>query len=231
MLKSLENTGLNARLTPEQYELYKDEISVLEKSWKKDIATGCSTRFKGGISDFFIPTPFCQYDYHNIVYDYRKCINLKNPTQVPAGFKTMADGGTIPCALLSVLSYYKFPETLPVLGELLVTHGYRTADKGTRWIALDKIPEMVYGIQTQIQTSVFGFCESIMFGRPVIAIVPATWLHSDFPSSGLPSNECVVVWRLEGKNAVLTNTSSHSTLTVNLQDLLKNVKRAWSCIK
>lgn len=75
MLKSLENTGLNARLTPEQYELYKDEISVLEKSWKKDIATGCSTRFKGGISDFFIPTPFCQYDYHNIVYDYRKCIN------------------------------------------------------------------------------------------------------------------------------------------------------------
>ena len=230
MLKSLIGTGLQARLSPEQYELYKSEVLALEKSWKKEIRSGCKTQFKGGISDFFIPQPWCQYDFYHIIYDYRKCINLRSPKQVPLGYKTVADGGTIPCALLSILRYYKFSETLPVLGELLVTNGYRTKDNGTRWIAFDKVPEIVYGIKTEIQTSIYGFAESIVFGRPVAALVSATWLHKDF-STNLPSNECIVVWRLEGDKAVITTTSSHSTLRVDLYDLLKNIKRAWSFSK
>lgn len=227
MLKSLINTGLEARLTPEQHALYRAELIALEESWKQSLHfLECNFNFDGsGVEPSKIPTPRCQYDYNHIIYDYRTCRELQPGETLATSHKTMADGGTVPCALLSVLEYYCRDEKLPELGQILVKNGYRTQNNGTLLIALDKIPELVYGIQTQVQSFIFNLFESVCMKKPVIALVSAAWLH-DFPK--MPSNECIVIWRLEGKTALITTTSHHSVRRIDLYDLLKNIKRAWS---
>lgn len=229
MLESLKYTGMNARLTPEVYELYKEEISAFEESWKQSLhyLETCNFSFIGGIDDNHIPSPYCQYDYSHIIYDYRECREVKDSKSVPAGYKTMLDGGTVPCALMSILDYLCISSiSLEYVGKKLVENGYRTEDNGTLWIAFDKALEQLFGVRTWIQRSVFELCESVTLERPVIALVPAAWLH-DFPA--MKTRECIIVWRLEEKKAVITTTSAHSAKKVDLYELLKNIKRAWAC--
>lgn len=229
MLKSLLNTGLEARLTPEQYALYRAELITLEESWKQSLHfLNCDFTFNGGVEPSKIPTPRCQYDYNHIIYDYRTCRELQPGETLATRHKTMADGGTVPCALSSVLEYYRHTAKLTVIGQILVKNGYRTENNGTLLIALDKVPELVYGVQTQVQSFIFDIFESVCMGKPVIALVSAAWLHA---LSTMPSNECIVIWRLEKKTALITTTSHHSVRRIDLYDLLKNIKRAWSCQK
>ena len=225
MLDVLKNTGLNARLTPKVYDLYKNEASTYEKSWKQSLhyLDTCNFSFTGGSDDSHIPAPYCQYDYADIIYDCRGCRKVDG--QVPDGYKTIFDGGTALCAMKSVLDYFHISLSLEDVGKDLVQNGYRTENDGTLWIAFDKAFEQLYGVQTQMQSMVFELCESVSLLHPVIALVSAAWLH-DYP---MPSNECIIIWRLEGKEAVITMTSSHSSKKVDLYELLKNIKRAWAC--
>lgn len=227
MLKSLENTGLNARLTPEVYDRYAEEVSALEKDWKESISStkNCKLSFIKEDDDLNIPEPICQYDFTRVLYDYRECRLLKDAESVPQGYKTMADSGTIPCAIIPILNYYGLSTNLSHLGKILVENGYRTENDGTRWIAIDKIPELVYGIRTQIQSSVFELCESVLSELPVLAIVPASWLHN---LESMPSNECITAWRIEGNKVIVTTTSSHSPRKLDLIEFLRNIKRAWA---
>lgn len=223
MLDVLKNTGLNARLTPEVYDLYAEEVNKREKEWKKSLEYlySCHISFYDGIENN-ISEPICQYDCPNIIYDYRECRVVNNVVDVPEGYKTMATNGTVPCALTPIISQYR---SLPEIGKVLVEYGYLTKDKGTLWIAMDKIPELVYGIQTEILSHFLELAKEVSEGHPVIVLVPAAWLH-DLPS--LSSNECVTVWRLKGKKVIVTTTSSHSVKELDLYDFLINVKRAWA---
>lgn len=228
MLKSLENTGLNARLKPETYDRYAEEVAKLEEEWKKSVEylENCNISFYDGINDNSIPESVCQYDCPNIIYDYRECRVVDNAADVPEGYKTMAMGGSVPCALMSIIGFYKPSRlTLSEIGKVLVENGYRTENKGTLWIAMDKIPELVYGIRTEILSHLLELPREVSQGHPVMALVPAAWLH-DLPN--MPSNECVTVWRLERKKVIVTTTSSHSVKELDLYDFLRNVKRAWA---
>lgn len=228
MLESLRNTGLNARLTPEVYDRYAEEVTKREEEWKKSVEylRICNISFMGGIDNICIPTPVCQQDWTNIIYDYRECRVVDTEKDVPEGYKTMAMGGTVPCALMSIIGFYKPSRfTLSEIGKVLVENGYRTENKGTLWIAMDKVPELVYGIQTEMLNHLLELCQQVSLCHPVMALVPAGWLHR-FPN--MPSNECVIVWRLEGKKVIVTTTSSHSTIELDLYDFLRNVKRAWA---
>lgn len=228
MLKSIVNTGLNARLTPEVYDRYAEEVTKLESDWKKSLEylDSCNISFWGGIEDASIPHPVCQHDYPNIIYDYRECRVMDDTQSVPDGYKTIAMGGSVPCALMSIIGFYKHSRlTLSEIGKVLVENGYRTEDKGTLWIAIDKIPELVYGVRAEMLNHLLELCQQVSLGRPVMALVPASWLH-DLPN--MPSNECVTVWRLERKKVIVTTTSSHSIKELDLYDFLRHVKRAWA---
>lgn len=229
MLKSLENTGLNARLTPDVYDLYAEEIAALEMKWRNSVSSlkDCKLSFFKETPYPSIPEPVCQHDYTRVIYDYRECRTLNHGESVPEGYKTMSESGTVPCALVPILRYYNIGDMLPEIGSVLVKHGYRTENNGTRWIAIDKVPELVYGIQTQIQSSIFELCESILSGYPVLAIASAAWLHN---LESMPSNECVTAWRIEGSEVIVTTTSSHSPRSLDLIEFLRNVKRAWAFI-
>lgn len=229
MLDVLKNTGLNARLTPEVYDLYAEEVNKREKEWKKSVEylDGCNIRFYDGINDNSIPEPVCQHDWSNIIYDYRECRVVDNVSSVPEGYKTMVTSGTVPCAITSIIGYNKPISiiTLSEIGKVLVENGYLTKNKGTLWIAMDKIPELVYGIRTEILCNFLELPREVSQGHPVMTLVSAAWLH-DLPS--LVSNECVTVWRLERKKVIVTTTSSHSIKELDLYDFLRNVKRAWA---
>lgn len=233
MLKSLIGTGLQARLSHEQYEKYKAEIAAIDDSWAKSLSElqNCKLSSESeGIEDKYIPIPYCQYDYNHIIYDYRECRTLSAGESLPKGYKTMADGGTIPCALMTLLDYFKTaPNSLEDIGTVLVENGYRTKSSGTLWVAVDKVLNH-YHVRAEIQPSVETVFDRIRNKRPVIAIVSGMWLH-DMPHLPTMTNECIIIWRIEGNQAVFTTTSRHSPKRENFYDLLKHTKRAWACQK
>ena len=240
MLKSLQNTGIAARLEFNEYEAYKKEIARLDASWKESLNGTLYEHLSVGVSDKYIPAPYNQKNFENIVYDYRGCFIKTDETighVVPS--KTMDIGGTVPCAMASVYEYMTFmhksaekfksrEELLLHIGTTLVNNGYRTPDAGTLWIAFDKVLELEYGIHTKIQCSMFEAINSICMCQPVIALVPASWLHKD-PS--MPSNEAIVIWAIREDEAIITTTSSDNIERVKAHTLFEHVKRAWACKK
>lgn len=240
MLKSLKNTGIAARLEFNEYEAYKKEVEKLDASWKESLNGTLYEHLSVGLSDKYIPAPYNQKNYGNIVYDYRGCFIKTDETVghvVP--YKTMDIGGTVPCAMASVYEHLTFvnefgkkfksrEELLLHIGNTLVNNGYRTPDAGTLWIAFDKVLELEYDIHTKIQTSMFEAVNSIGSCQPVIALVPASWLHKD-PT--MPSNEAIVIWAIREDEALITTTSSDNVERVKVHTLFEHVKRAWACKK
>ncbi len=233
MMKSLVGTGLQARLSHEQYKKYETEFAAIDDSWAKSLSDLQNCKLSSvseGIEDKYIPIPYCQHDYSHIIYDYRECRTLSFGEKLPKGYKTMADGGTIPCGLMTLLDYFKTaPNSLEDIGTVLVENGYRTKSRGTLWVAVDKVLDF-YHVRAEIQPSVHTVFDMVRNKRPVIAITSGMWLH-DIPYPLMKTNECIIIWRIEGENAIFTTTSRHSARRENFYDLLRNTKRAWACQK
>lgn len=242
MLRSLLNTGISANLTHRQYAEYANELAVLQSIWERDISILSEAHFTlllltNGIDARFIPEPVCQYDYDRVIYHSSdpklgigECRRLSTEEPYPIGLKSIADGGTVPCSMLSILKYFQVDASLLEVGNFLVKHGYRSKRHGTRWIAIDKILEINYGIETTIITSVLELARSLSLGQPVLSMVNSTWLHNSPNKNG---NKCIIIWKLQGSKAIITTTTSleKQLLKVDLQDLLKHILRAWSCRK
>ena len=237
MLKSLRNTGINAWLTPEKNEEYKEELSGFDSTWKESLPKELYPHLSVGIKEERIPAPYNQKQYSNIVFDYRGCFSKGSTFEEPSEpYKTMAIGGTIPCAMATVYetlnngkTAFKSREELLInIGKNLVNNNYRTKNSGTRWIAFDKLFEMEYGIETEIQCSKFAAVDSVCRCHPVIALVPTSWLHDD-PS--LISNEAVVIWAIREDEAIITTTTSDAVKRVNVDALFHQAPRTWACHK
>ncbi len=236
MLRSLKETGINARLTPATYEAYKAETSAIAKNWAASLEKELPSDLRVGITKH-IPAPVNQKLYSNIVFDHRACDFEEHVDRSDANeeaYKTIAIGGSIPCAMATVRKYFNntqicTPKTQSDLvieiGKVLVENGYRTPDNGTLWIALDKVLEMEYGIVTKIQNSIFELADSLCSQKPVIALVPASFLHGE----GVPTNECIIIWNSYDEVCTFSTTSSNTNLQINTNTLLKNIKRAWAC--
>lgn len=239
MLKSLIGTGLSARLTPEKYEEYKKELAILDSTWRESLTRKLYPHLSVGIKEERIPVPYNQKQYPNIVFDYRGCFNkgLGSTFEEPSEpYKTMAIGGTILCAMATVYetlnngkTEFKNREELLIdIGKTLVNNNYRTKSSGTRWIALDKVLEMKYGIETKIQCSKFEAVDSICRCHPVISLVPTSWVHND---SSLTSNEAVIIWAIRKDVAIITTTTSDDVKKVNVDALFHQAPRTWACHK
>ena len=238
MLRALKETGINARLTQSTYEAYKDETSAIAKNWEASLEKELSSDLRVGITKQ-IPTPVNQKLYSNIVFDHRACDFEERVDRSDAdkeAYKTIAIGGSIPCAMATVRKYFngtqsctpeaQSNEDLVIeIGKVLVENGYRTPDNGTLWIALDKVLEMEYGIVTKIQNSIFELADSLCSQKPVIALVPASFLHGE----GVSTNECIIIWNIADGVCTFSTTSSNSNLQMDVNKLLKNIKRAWAC--
>ena len=239
MLRALKETGINARLTQSTYEAYKDETSAIAKNWETSLEKELPSDLRVGITKH-IPTAVNQKLYSNIVFDHRACDFEERVDRSDAdkeAYKTIAIGGSIPCAMATVRKYFndtqssctpqaQSNEDLVIeIGKVLVENGYRTPDNGTLWIALDKVLEMEYGIVTKIQNSIFELADSLCSQKPVIALVPASFLHGE----GVPTNECIIIWNIADGVCTFSTTSSNSNLQMDVNKLLKNIKRAWAC--
>lgn len=238
MLRALKETGINARLTQSTYEAYKDETSAIAKNWESSLEKELPSDLRVGITKQ-IPTPVNQKLYSNIIFDHRTCDFEERVDRSDAdkeAYKTIAIGGSIPCAMATVRKYFngtqscasnaQLDEDLVIeIGKVLVENGYRTPDNGTLWIALDKVLEMEYGIVTKIQNSIFELADSLCSQKPVIALVPASFLHGE----GVPTNECIIIWNIADGMCTFSTTSSNTNLQMNANTLLKNIKRAWAC--
>lgn len=241
MLQSLQNTGIQARLTLNTYDKYNASVSKLDSSWKESLNKIDETLFSNlsiGISEHFIPTPYNQKNFKNMIFDYRSCfINNLSIGDPAIPYKTIASGGTIPCAMAMVYEYFILvnkknkifqtrEELLLHISTTLVLNGYRTQYAGTSWISLDKILELVYGIPTKIQSSIFNMCHSVASCNPVIALVPTSWLHGN---PLLLSNEAIIVWAIKNGEAIISTTTSDTLERVKVSTLFKNIKRSWAC--
>lgn len=239
MLQSLVNTGLNARLKPDVYAKYKEEKRQLAETWEESLSKELSTKLDIGIDPKVVPVPYNQKIYDHIVYDHRGCYDrAKDPNRVFDGepLKSMALGGSIPAAMAMIVEYFSKThktgkkivsreEFLIEIGKILVENGYRTQDKGTLWLAFDKVLELEYGIRTQIQRSIFEVSNSICSCSPVVLLVPTGWLHG----KDLPSNECVIIWKIKEGVATICCTSSNKLMEVDVMQLLRHAKIAWAC--
>lgn len=257
MLKSLKVTGIiSAFIEKPIYEAYQEELNELSLRWSSsfnfwvpvDPKENWPTRFlvleipnylEKGLAENKIPKPFNQRLYDNIVFDYRGAYiedsytYLHLPPSDPAdqeSMKTIAIGGSVPCAIAQVYEYLCRPsetreKILERIGKVLVSNGYRTQNKGTLWVALDKVLELEFWIKTKIQSCFFELLDSISPTTPVIAFVPAAWLHYE-PT--LPTNEAIVIWAIDKTKALITTTSD-DVVRVDLVELLYSIKRAWAC--
>lgn len=238
MLHSLINTGINARLKEDVYLEYQEEKRQLAETWEESLSKELSTKLDIGIDPKVIPVPYNQKLYEHIVYDHRGCYDRNKENKVFDGepLKSMALGGSIPAAMATLVEYFSVThktgkkissreELLIEIGKILVENGYRTQDKGTLWLAFDKVLELEYGIRTQIQRSIFEVSNSICLCHPVVALVPTGWLHG----KDLPSNECVIIWKIKEGVATISNTSSNELYEIDVMQLLRHAKIAWDC--
>lgn len=231
MLECLKKAGLNARLDHDTYDRYAKEIYRLEDKWKDslDLFNFNDLNYMScGIDTRFIPCSTNQDEYANIVYDHRECRVLEPGETLPSGYRTMADGGTIPCAISTLLEY--FGQKIPVeeIGKILVQYNYRTPDKGTLWSAFERILEPIYGIETTIQSSIYDLFESVALGKPVVAMISPEILYKSNTRS-FSGNEAIIIWRFEHGRAIISTTHLYGCHKVNAEKLLKNLLRAWAC--
>ena len=239
MLHSLIDTGINARLKKDIYLEYLEEQKQLAQTWTESLEKELSPKLDIGINPKVVPVPYNQKLYDHIIYDHRGCYDRnKEPDRDFNGspLKSMALGGSIPAAMATIIEYFaqthktgkkisSREELLVEIGKILVENGYRTQDKGTLWIAFDKVLELEYGIETQIQRSIFELADSICSAKPVVALVPTGWLHG----KDLPSNECVIIWKIKEGVATISNTSSNELYEIEVMPLLRHSKIAWAC--
>lgn len=239
MLKSLIGTGVSARLTPEKYTAYNKEVAFFTSSWEESLSKKLYSHLSVGMKEKWLPAPYNQKQYPNIVYDYRGCFSKGSTFEEPEEpYKTIAIGGSIPCAMSTVYEYFNGlvinnkkldrTELLLDIGANLVNNGYRTQETGTLWIAMDKLFELEYGIETEIQRSIFEVVQSVCQCHPVVGLVPTSWLHSD---DSLASNEAVTIWAVEEDTALITTTTSDKVEKIKVLPLLQHTKRAWACHK
>ena len=85
---------------------------------------------------------------------------------------------------------------------------------------IDKILELVYGIPTKIQSSIFEMCHSVASCNPVIALVPTSWLHGN---PLLLSNEAIIVWSIKNGEAIISTTSADVLERVKVTTLFKHI--------
>lgn len=237
MLEMLRNTGINAHVDSATYEKYIKKVAFLKSTWKESLPKELYPHLSVGIKEERIPVPYNQKQYSNIVFDYRGCFSKGSTFEEPSEpYKTMAIGGSIPCAMATVYealnngkTEFKNREELLIdIGKTLVNNNYRTKSSGTLWIAMDKVLEMKYEIITKIQCSKFEAVDSVCRCHPVIALVSTSWLHDD-PS--LSSNEAVIIWAIREDEAIITTTTSNDVRKVNAETLFNQAPIAWACHK
>ena len=228
MLRVLYGSGLEAKLKPDVYATYMAELATRQEQFKRsarDFQICKSLTSGSNISLKQIPVINIQNDNPHIVYDYRECRFLR-ANESPGDYKTMQDGGNIPCSLLTVLNFFKIHPTLFELGELLVENGYRTKNSGTLWLAIEKVPELAYGIQTSMQNNVWNMIHAVSMKQPVLAIVPRKWVNH---SPDFSNNECIIIWRIENNRICFSSaTNSRSMQYRPLREVLHNIKICWS---
>ena len=236
MLKSIKNAGLEARLSHEVYTDYSIEIASLEAKWKESLEMFDfpGMEILGGINTRFIPSPINQDDSPNLIYDYRNCRYLKKGEALPAGFKTMAGGGNIPCIIKCILEYFGRNVPLEQIGRLLVQHGYRTPDDGTLWSSFERLLEPIYGIKVTVPSSLYELIGPILLGQPVIAMIDAEHVYKQYQkyfSREIHGRMAIIIWQFTGGHALISCTHLYGLHSIKLEDLFPNLYRAWVCKK
>lgn len=223
--KLSKEEALKARMEPASYAVYKSETNRLGELFRASVESKDWEKISWESSLMFPTHLYCQKDYSNIIFDYRECRYLGSQEEKPEGYLTMADGGTIPCALLSILEHYNVETSLEELGKVLVENGYRTENKGVLWSAVDIVPEVKYGIKTKIVVNVKEIAEALKQGKPILALVPASYIQQ---KEGIPTNQAAIIWGTIGYSFSVTSTSRRNwMLFPRREEFLPQIKRAW----
>lgn len=225
MLRVLQRTGVEARLPQEVYEAYKSERLEKQHQFKNSVKTikKCILTANIGIPISRIPDVITQDDGISIIYDNKDT----NCGFIPGTRKTMAEGGNIPCTIATLLSFFKIYPSLFEVGKILVENGYRTENSGTLWLAIEKVPEFVYGVQSTLQDNVWNTIHAISMKQPVLGIVPRKWLHHN-PKFSNDDNECIIIWSINKDKAVFTTATSKKIKCLNVKEVFSNIKICWS---
>ncbi len=222
-LKPMEET-LMASMDSNLYEQYKKERSEMMESFKKSVARGeaDSITWSGDtVPKYFIN----QREYGCLIFDQRECRYLKVGEKLPEGYLSMKDGGTVPCALILVLWASGVNILLEDLATLFVKYGYRINGKGVLWSSIDIIPEIKFGIETRIATSVKDIANALIDKKYVFTLVSQRWLQGN---ESLPDkNQAAVIWGVKDNNFVITSTVGKEVIYKPINSFLEQIKIAW----
>ena len=222
MLQALkEDTGLGANLQPQISEAYRSELKEIETSWDNSIQhlTSFEFIFHSELKDGNSPSHCCEPECPESLYNAEGV-----PLAEGYSGKDVVEIGAIPCTFKMILEYFGISKSLESICRVLVRNGYRTED-GMLTLAFDKILEKVYGIETEIESSVLQLCGSVSTGHPVIALVEQSWLYGN----ALPGNTCIIIWQLNGERLSVSTITSPELRILDMLDTFKHIQRAWAC--
>ena len=221
MLQALkEDTGLGANLQPQISEAYRSKLKETEAEWANSILHLDRLEFSFHSElEKPIPSPCCDPECPESLYNAEGV-----PLAEGYSGKDVVEIGAIPCTFKMILEYFGISKSLESICGVLVRNGYRTED-GMLTLAFDKILEKVYGIETEIESSVLQLCGSVSTGHPVIALVEQSWLYGN----ALPGNTCIIIWQLKGERLSVSTITSPELRILDMLDTFKHIQRAWAC--
>ena len=221
MLQALkEDTGLGANLQPQISEAYRSKLKETEAEWANSILLLDRLEFSFHSElEKPIPSPCCDPECPESLYNAEGV-----PLAEGYSGKDVVEIGAIPCTFKMILEYFGISKSLESICGVLVRNGYRTED-GMLTLAFDKILEKVYGIETEIESSVLQLCGSVSTGHPVIALVEQSWLYGN----ALPGNTCIIIWQLKGERLSVSTITSPELRILDMLDTFKHIQRAWAC--
>ena len=230
MLKSLRERDLwyneeeSCKWTEEdcRNETYKKEVKEIIKKFKESI-TKCNTNLWENVLTQVVPEKiYLPKDYSNLIFSNEECHILKEDEKKPEGVLTMADGGAIPCVMLSILNLFIKNISLEEFGKTIVENGYRVDDQ-----VLHSVMDVLIPYKFRLQTYLIQDVQEIYLGlkknRPTLALVPADYLSK----TDEKNEQAIAIIGYIDEKFILITPSEKTIITRKAEEIIPQIQKAW----
>lgn len=220
--------GESALLPERQYAEYTKTISLIKSLYKQDCLMLGHPYAPGGIEkENMLLCNQKEAYFKRFVFDAAYgCFELDDSKKIPSYINTIYGGGSILCCLISIAKFYGKEDNHIDLGNYMIDNKYRTPKNGVRWTAMDKIPEIRYGISSNVACSLYDIIKHVVDNKePALALVPGSWICGD---SAITTNVGIILYQFTKTGSVLFASSVHDhLLEMSIEELFRHIKMAW----
>lgn len=251
-LPKASSESFSALLPSEVYSSYAKERNLTVERFSQSvknhsIPTSLSTLSNKQIADLSstIAVPR-QKDYSSLIFDERYCGYLSNnhennPSRIHSknnhSYYTMAEGGTIPCAMVSALSFFKVASEcerdLTRIAEHMVTYGYRKNGAGVLHIWFDWFVPNYYGLKVRRPLSINYMIDELKRDatlrnpRKGVGSVVVALVNSNVLGVNSTTSSAIVIWGINKGMYLYTSSHSGKFSYHNADEINQNIRACW----